>query len=108
MRFVRFVVCSLLLSLSLAAGAADLVSAAVAQRVPDGGAYVVRSADGQFVCTDATPAEALRINAPHKVPVHVFGEGSGRVRANGSAGLNIILRGTAQLDANPLAKAAFE
>jgi hypothetical protein len=113
MRFVRFVVCSLLLSFSLVAGAADLVNANVARQslhtpIQDHGAFVVRSVNGEAVCNDATRAEALRINAPHRVPVHVFGEGSGRLRTNASAGLNIILRGTAQLDANPAAKAAFE
>ena len=72
------------------------------------GAYVVRAVEGKAVCVDATPAEALHINARPSVPLQVFGESHDRVRANASAGLNIILRGTAQLDANPQAKAAFE
>ncbi|HEX6085258.1 MAG TPA: NF038122 family metalloprotease [Thermoanaerobaculia bacterium] len=89
------------LLLSLAAGA---------QYAPlkDHGAYVLRSVGGQTLCMDATPAEALRINARHNVPLKVFGESRDKLRANASAGLNIILRGTAQLDANPQAKAAFE
>jgi len=113
MRFVRFVVCSALLSFSFLAGADDLVNAELARQalhtpIQDHGAFVVRSVNGEASCNDATRAEALRINAPHRVPVKVFGEGSGRLRTNASAGLNIILRGTAQLDANPAAKAAFE
>lgn len=73
-----------------------------------GGAYVVRSVDGKVACTDATPDEAAIINSRPRVPLRVFGEERGRVRSNASAGLNIILRGTPQLDANPAAKAAFE
>ena len=113
MKSVRFVLGSLLLSFSFVAGAADLVSAEAVRQslstpIQDHGAFVVRSVNGEASCNDASRVEALRINAPHRVPVKVFGEGSGRVRANASAGLNIILRGTAQLDANPAAKAAFE
>lgn len=72
------------------------------------GAYLVREVEGKTLCVDATPAEALRITARPAVPLKVFGESRDKVRANASAGLNIILRGTAQLDANPEAKAAFE
>jgi hypothetical protein len=89
------------LLLSLAAGAQYAP-------LPVHGAYVLRSVDGTTICQDATPAEALRINARPNVPLKVFGESHDKVRANASAGLNIILRGTAQLDANPQAKAAFE
>jgi Fibronectin type III domain/Bacterial pre-peptidase C-terminal domain len=72
------------------------------------GAFVVREIDGKTSCREASPAEALAITARRNVPLRVFGEERGPVRANASAGLNIILRGTAQLDANPQAKAAFE
>jgi hypothetical protein len=72
------------------------------------GAYVVRETGGRTICSDATPAEAVRLNARRNVPLHVFGESHDKVRPHASAGLNIILRGTAQLDANPQAKAAFE
>ncbi|HEV7238221.1 MAG TPA: NF038122 family metalloprotease [Thermoanaerobaculia bacterium] len=113
MRSVRFVLGSLLLSFSFIAGAGDLVNAEAVRQslhtpIHDHGAFVVRNVNGNTVCYDASRVEALRINAPHRVPVKVFGEGSGRVRTNASAGLNIILRGTAQLDGNPAAKAAFE
>lgn len=112
MNIVRFSLCSLLLSFSVVAGADDLVNAEVAYRgfsapVQDHGAFIIREVDGDAVCTDATPEEALRINARPNVELRVFGEERDRVRANASAGLNIILRGTAQLDANPAAKAAF-
>ncbi|MGZ8710772.1 MAG: hypothetical protein ACXW28_11170, partial [Thermoanaerobaculia bacterium] len=108
MRSVRFVLCSLLLSFSFVAGAQDIQSAATFDSIHEHGAFVVRSVDGELVCKDAGRTEALRINARPRVPLRVFGEESGRVRTHASAGLNIILRGTAQLDANPAAKAAFE
>ncbi len=109
MKLVRFALCSLLLSSSLFA--AEIPSAVNFEPVQDYGAYVIRSVDGKVVCKDATREEALRINARPRVETRVFGEGSGRVRSNAGgagAGLNIILQGTAQLDANPQAKAAFE
>jgi hypothetical protein len=106
MKAVRFVLCSLLLSFPVLA--ADLPHAGTFEPIHEGGAFVVRSVDGETACNDATPAEALRINARPRVALRVFGEETGRVRTHASAGLNIILRGTAQLDANPAAKAAFE
>ena len=77
---------------------------------PHGGAYVITAVDGLASCRDATAEEALRLNRRPNVPLRVFGEHHARLRSNaeGSAGLNIILRGTAQLDAQPEAKAAFE
>src|SRR5687767_9062444 len=72
------------------------------------GAFIVREVDGKTSCREASPAEALAITARRNVPLQVFGEDRGPVRTNASAGLNIILRGTSQLDANPQAKAAFE
>ncbi|HEX6098416.1 MAG TPA: NF038122 family metalloprotease [Thermoanaerobaculia bacterium] len=102
--FVVF--CSLLLSFT--AFGAELASAAQFEPIHDHGAFIVRNVGGKLVCHDATPAEARRLNAPSRVQLTVFGEESGRIRTNASAGLNIILRGTTQLDANPAAKAAFE
>jgi Bacterial pre-peptidase C-terminal domain/Fibronectin type III domain len=81
---------------------------AFAQPFHDHGAYVVREVDGRTSCQDASPYEASMINVRPGVPMRVFGESADKVRANASAGLNIVLRGTAQLDANPQAKAAFE
>jgi hypothetical protein len=105
MRSVFVVVCSLLLSFS--AFGADLPSVSF-QPIHEHGAFIIRNVDGKTVCNDATPMEALRINARPRVGTRVFGEGSGRIQTTGGAGLNIILRGTTQLDANPAAKAAFE
>jgi hypothetical protein len=59
--------------------------------------------EGRFVCRPATTAQATRIQRPAQVTLRPLPEG---IRAH--AGLNIILNGTAQLDANPSAKAAFE
>lgn len=91
---------------------------AVAQTLPPGGsdqavqdlgsAYVVEAVNGTSYCRDATPEEAVGINARPGVDLRIFGEDRGRIRKNGNDGLNIVLRGTAQLDANPEAKAAFE
>jgi hypothetical protein len=111
MRSVCVVLCSLLMSFSVFAE--QRVSATAKYEplhtaVHDHGAFIVRSVGGKTVCNDATRSEALLINAPRRVETRVFGEGSGRVQTTASAGLNIILRGTAQLDANPAAKAAFE
>jgi hypothetical protein len=87
----------LLLPLSASAGIPG-------EPLPEHGAFVVREADGTMSCAAASREEAARINARPNVPLAVFGED--RVRA--AAGLNIVLRGTTQLDANPEAKAAFE
>ncbi len=108
MRSVRFVLGSLVLSLSFVAGGQEIQSAATFDSIHEHGALVVRSVDGETVCNDATRTEALRINARPRVALRVFGEETSRVRTHASAGLNIILRSTAQLDANPAAKAAFE
>jgi hypothetical protein len=106
---------ALLVSLLLVAGvaaaqnllSADAVARSFAHREFDQGAFIVREINGKAVCRDATPDEAMRINR-RLAPVQVFGENDGDVRAESSAGLHIILRGTAQLDANPAAKAAFQ
>jgi len=87
-----------------------VAQATFTKRSHDGGAFVVREVSGRTTCRDATRTEALQIRQSPRVPLKVFGENDGPVRANAKlfAGLNIILRGTAQLDANPQAKAAFE
>jgi hypothetical protein len=108
MKAVCVALCSLALSLSFGAGAQEIPSAAALESIHEQGAFVVRQVEGKASCTDAKPHETLRITARPSVPLRVFGEGAGRVRTHASAGLNIILRGTAQLDGNPQAKAAFE
>lgn len=74
-------------------------------------AYIAEEVDGTVSCRTATQAEAVTIASTPPGPLRVFGEPEGSVRASGVrlfANLNIILRGTAQLDASPQAKAAFE
>jgi hypothetical protein len=102
---VRFATRSLFVSLSVLLGALS----ATAQAIPDvaAGAFVIKSSGGNASCREATTVEALRVNAHHNVPMRVFGEPRGRIQANAEGGLNIVLRGTTQLDANPEAKAAF-
>ena len=95
---------------------------------PDKGGYVSSpelsqafviylSPSGDTVCRDASPAEAREINRRPNVPLrrinHLEGDayqpyasGSDQ-QASATAGLTIVLRATAQLDANPAAKQAF-
>ncbi|MDT7602571.1 MAG: hypothetical protein QOF61_568, partial [Acidobacteriota bacterium] len=81
-------------------------------------AFVIyQTPDGDTICRDATPAEAREINRPSGVPLQRINHlkenadqsfASGGVNTNAtSAGLHIVLNGTAQLDANPAAKQAF-
>ena len=69
--------------------------------------------NGETLCRDATPAEALAMrNAESNGLVqinHLPNEASkaGTLAPEGPNGLTIILRATPQLDANPTAKAAF-
>jgi hypothetical protein len=60
--------------------------------------------DGRMICRTASPEE-LRAFERMDVPVHVIYPEPGRVRI--SAGLQITLLATDQLEANPTAKAAF-
>ena len=87
-----------------------VAQAAFTSHSHDGRAFVIREVDGKTTCRDASGAEALQITRAPRVPLRVFGEDRGPVRANAElfAGLNIVLRGTAQLDANPQARQAFE
>jgi len=111
--FVRFLALSTLFSAAFAGAASaapisrGIHSDALATRNVLHGAFVVRQVDGKAVCEDATPVEALSINQRPATPLKEFGGNRGKIRANGG-GLDIVLRGTAQLDANPQAKAAFE
>lgn len=86
------------------------LSASAAQPVRDAAAsvYMITEVDGKTSCREATAVEAERLSQRRNVPMKVFGEPVGRIRANAEGGMNIVLRGTAQLDANPEAKAAFE
>ncbi|MCA1631920.1 MAG: NF038122 family metalloprotease, partial [Acidobacteria bacterium] len=79
-------------------------------------AFVIYQApDGDTVCRDASPAEARGLNRGSGLPLRQINHlkdgadqpfGGASVNA-ASAGLTIILRATAQLDANPAAKQAF-
>jgi hypothetical protein len=107
--FSRFLLISAVLLTPLAAMAQALPARSPMIAVRDGGsAYVVTDVAGEASCRDATPEEAKIVNARSTVPMKIFGEDKGPIRTNATAGLNIVLRGTAQLDANPQAKAAFE
>lgn len=106
----RFIVASLLFFVVLTAGATGAISeqalsGSFVAPDPEQGVFVLRAEEGGgLACRPATPEESYRINRPREVPLRVFGEDGVGLQA----GLNIILRGTAQLDANPAAKAAFE
>ncbi|HVG29739.1 MAG TPA: NF038122 family metalloprotease [Pyrinomonadaceae bacterium] len=85
-----------------------------------GQAFVIyQSPGGETVCRDASPAEAREINRRPSVPLRRINHledvdayqpyassGSGQ-KISATTGLTIILRATAQLDANPAAKQAF-
>jgi hypothetical protein len=81
-------------------------------------AFVVyQTPDGDVTCRAATPAEAREINSRSSVPLRQINhlkETSDQTFANGgtsanaiATGLTIVLRGTAQLEANLPAKQAF-
>ncbi|HET8773198.1 MAG TPA: NF038122 family metalloprotease [Thermoanaerobaculia bacterium] len=97
---VRGLVPPLFLFLSLNALANGLSA------VPSGqtSVYVVEHDGRQATCRFASPAEAEQMSRPYDGPLTVIGEGGLRTHA----GLNIILRATPQLAANPAASAAFE
>lgn len=86
------------LSASAAQPARDVVSSG----------FMIKEVAGEASCREATAAEAERLSERGNVPMRVFGERSGRIRTNAEAGLNIVLRGTTQLDARADVKAAFE
>ncbi|MGZ5441082.1 MAG: NF038122 family metalloprotease [Thermoanaerobaculia bacterium] len=105
--FARLAAAAVVLSWPLASTATSGIRV---EPDPHGGAYVITAVDGGASCRDATAEEALRLNRRPDVPLRVFGEHHAWLRGNGAgaSGLNIILRGTTQLDAEPEAKAAFE
>ncbi len=108
MKSVCVALCSVLLSFSLFGAVPELHGATGFEPLDDRGAFIVRSVDGKTVCNDATPVEAVRINSRRNTERRVFGQGSGRIRTEAGGGLDIVLVGTSQLDANPQAKAAFQ
>jgi hypothetical protein len=107
-RFARMGALVLVAMLPLLAGAASAPFHAEVDALQ--GAYVISEVNGSALCRDASPEEALVLNKRPRVPMTVFGEPQGKVatQQEGEQHLNIILRGTEQLEANPEAKAAFE
>ncbi len=70
----------------------------------DAQGFVIRDQDGAAVCSDATPEEIIDIERRDQSErLHVISP----IRLSDTGGLKITLRGTAQLEANPAAKAAF-
>jgi hypothetical protein len=109
------------------ATATDITKGYSAQRPENGHAYIITMVDGRFVCRDATPAERIQILKRNPnvrtSPVSPSLDGEGfqadaiqtdstgykTSTANLTAGhLDIILRPTAQLQANAAALAAFQ
>jgi hypothetical protein len=74
----------------------------------NGGKFILRRDGDQTVCHDATLAEAQSAfqRSPNE-PLHVLNSES-EIQTQAADGLTITLRGTAQLEANPAAKAAFQ
>ena len=106
-RITRFGVLALAVLLPLVAGAQALHNH---EQDPVGGSFIITTApNGDMLCRQATADEVAALHQDLYVPLTVFGEDRVRVKTNAeSAGLNIVLRGTEQLDAAPEAKAAFE
>ncbi|HVG24324.1 MAG TPA: NF038122 family metalloprotease [Thermoanaerobaculia bacterium] len=104
-RITRFGVLAIALLLPLLASAAVKFQSDDAQ-----GAFVITEVDGKALCREATADEARALNKRPAVAMHVFGEERkiGTLADEQPKGLNIILRGTDQLEANAQAKAAFE
>ena len=98
----RALVVSTLVAVSLVRGA-FAEEASGLRPVPE--SMTVRElVDGRMVCRDATPDEQ-RVLSGGLVPLSVVYPERGQVRL--AAGLQITILGTAQLEANPTAKAAF-
>ena len=106
-RITRFGVLAIATLLPLVAAAGPLLRST---EDPTHGAYVIEEINGQIACRDATPEEAVALNSDIKVPLSVVAEprGISTNHAGEQHGLNIILRATDQLKANPEALAAFE
>src|ERR1051325_2404960 len=76
--------------------------------VSKAGSFILRYDGNQSVCQDATPEEAQEIKQRDpNVELHVLNPES-QLQTQAADGLTITLRGTAQLDASPAAKAAFQ
>src|SRR3954468_2237658 len=69
------------------------------------GTFVLRNRAGGVTCDDATPAEVGSV--ARRDPALAVREIERPSSEKGSFGLKIVLRGTAQLDNYPAAKAAF-
>jgi hypothetical protein len=77
------------------------------QASPDRGIFTIHREGNQSVCKDATPEEMQEFkNSDTHLPLQVLNPRSELV-TQAVDGLTLTLRGTAQLDANPQAKAAF-
>ena len=81
---------------------------------PSSGFIVYQDENGNAVCRVATPAEANSMGRGRDVELRQINHlresgvlGASSTQEADAAGLTIILRATAQLDANPAAKAAF-
>ena len=75
---------------------------------PAGGDYVLQEVDGSVVCRDATSEESPILNAREEsISLHVISPLRTNVISPADAGLQIVLRGTPQLENFPQAKNAF-
>src|SRR5262245_14755371 len=78
------------------------------QADPATGDYVLQEDDGGVLCRDATSEEVVIFNARDELmPLHVISPLRSNAVGTEEAGLQIILRGTPQLENFPLAKNAF-
>ena len=76
--------------------------------VEEAPAYVIyESPEGEITCREATPTESISIRGASPLPLRPINHLKGAAYETQGAGLTIVLRGTAQLDANPAAKQAF-
>jgi hypothetical protein len=74
---------------------------------PDRGIFTIHREGNQSVCKDATPEEMQAFkDSDTNVPLQVLNP-RGEIVTNATDGLTLTLRGTAQLDTNPQAKAAY-
>lgn len=77
------------------------------QASPDRGIFTIHREGNQSVCKDATPEEMQEFkNSDTNLPMQVLNPRSELV-TQAVDGLTLTLRGTAQLDTNPQAKAAY-
>lgn len=78
------------------------------ERLDHSDLQVLYASDGQVGCREATPDEAeLFGRGSERVPLHVIASPDREMAALQTTGLRIVLRGTAQLEAYPQAKAVF-